>query len=156
MGTAAGGPAGAAGTGREEGAGNPAESAESRPLSAAEPASLGATGLQVHGTHAAEQGPARQLLTPLVHAHDQQGQQQQQLQQQQQQLEQEAGQVQPSPYRPARPPGHTSALCSALAAGVEGLLCGLGQLPPALNPGLPRQLGVLLANPMLDGCEHHE
>ncbi len=87
----------------------------------------------------------------LVHAHDQQGQQPQQQEQQQ-----ERGQVQPGPCRPARPPGHTSALCSALAAGVEGLLCGLGQLPPALNPGLPRQLGVLLANPMLDGCEHHE
>lgn len=55
-----------------------------------------------------------------------------------------------------RPRGHSAALCAALTAGAEGLLAGAGGLPAALNPGLPRQLAVLLACPLLDRSEHHE
>ncbi|KXZ42806.1 hypothetical protein GPECTOR_117g371 [Gonium pectorale] len=55
-----------------------------------------------------------------------------------------------------RPTGPSSALGAALAAGVEGLLSSAGQLPAAVNPGLTRQLGVLLANPLLDRAEHHD
>ncbi|KAG2488735.1 hypothetical protein HYH03_012734 [Edaphochlamys debaryana] len=51
---------------------------------------------------------------------------------------------------------HSSALGAALSAGVEGLLLALGQLPHTVNPGLARQLGVLLANPLLDKSEHHD
>ncbi|GIL42536.1 hypothetical protein Vafri_497 [Volvox africanus] len=52
--------------------------------------------------------------------------------------------------------GSSAALGSALAAGVEGLLSALSNLPHAVNPGLARQLGVLLANPLLDKGEHHD
>ncbi|KAG2439072.1 hypothetical protein HYH02_006599 [Chlamydomonas schloesseri] len=55
-----------------------------------------------------------------------------------------------------RPFGHSAMLRSALTTGVEGLLAGLGALPAALNPALPRQLGVLLACPLLDKAEHHD
>ncbi|GFR45089.1 hypothetical protein Agub_g6465 [Astrephomene gubernaculifera] len=57
---------------------------------------------------------------------------------------------------PQRPAGHLNALISALSAGVEGLLVGLSNLPYSVNPGLARQLGVLLANPLLDRGEHHD
>lgn len=50
----------------------------------------------------------------------------------------------------------SAALGSALAAGVEGLLSSLSNLPHCVNPGLARQMGVLLANPLLDKGEHHE
>ncbi|GLC35097.1 hypothetical protein PLESTM_000279200 [Pleodorina starrii] len=52
--------------------------------------------------------------------------------------------------------GSSAALGSALAAGVEGLLSALCNLPHSVNPGLARQLGVLLANPLLDKGEHHD